>query len=147
MSYFIFSPNLDNVEGVLYRIAENESDLNNLNIDKSYYKIIEVSQSNFDLVKLRNKHVKYNGNTVIYLDETNSFKFKIELQIHIDNLKNSISKFIKNNPNHTLINRWNNYYTQLNNLNLDSIQYPLNTSLEQYFKDQNLISLSPLQIP
>ena len=56
-------------------------------------------------------------------------------------------EFLKNNKNHQLFNRWNNYYTQLNNLDLNSIEYPLNKSLEQYFKDQNLPSLNPLQIP
>jgi hypothetical protein len=33
MSFFIFLNNLDNVEGTLYSIAENQSDLNNLNIN------------------------------------------------------------------------------------------------------------------
>jgi hypothetical protein len=36
---------------------------------------------------------------------------------------------------------------QLNNLNLDSITYPLNKSLEQYFNDLGQPSLNPLQIP
>ena len=53
MVYFIFGKNLDNIEGTIYRIAENQSDLNNLNILQSDYKIIEDSQSNFNLVKSR----------------------------------------------------------------------------------------------
>ena len=32
MSFFIFFKNCDNKNGVLYRIAENQNDLNNLNI-------------------------------------------------------------------------------------------------------------------
>jgi hypothetical protein len=55
--------------------------------------------------------------------------------------------FTNNNPNHSLLNRWNDYYNQVNSLNLDSITYPLNKSLEQYFKDQNQISLNTLQLP
>ena len=35
MAYFIFFKNADNQAGVLYRIAENESDLNSLIINKS----------------------------------------------------------------------------------------------------------------
>ena len=35
MSYFIFLKDLNNIEGTLYKIAENESDLNNLNINKN----------------------------------------------------------------------------------------------------------------
>jgi len=160
MSYFIFSKNLDDVTGTIYRIAENQSDLNNLNIYQPVYKIIEDSQINFDAVKYGTKNVlKYNNNDIVFEDIITTFQDSLDknnvvtklakehLNDYILNFKNTISQFLKNNQNHQLFNRWNDYYDQLNSLNLDSIQYPLNTSLEQYFKDQNLPSLHPLQIP
>jgi hypothetical protein len=148
MSYFIFGKNLDNVSGTLYRIAENQSDLNNLFITSSVYQIIEDSQSNFNLVKLGSKIVdKYNNNTIIYIDQTISFNDKNELQNYINNFKQEIKQFTDSNPNHPLLSRWSNYYTQLSNLNLDSITYPLNKSLEQYFNDLGQTSLNPLQLP
>jgi hypothetical protein len=150
MAYFIFSKNLDDIEGTLYKIAENKSDLNNMNIQLSDYKIIEDTQENFDSVKYGTKGVnKYNGEIIIYSDTVTEIFFtkKENLFNYINNFKNLISLFIKNNLNHPLYNKWNDYYNQLNNLNLNSINYPLNISLEQYFKDQNLLSLSPLQIP
>jgi hypothetical protein len=147
MSYFIFLPNLDNIEGTLYRIAENESDLNNLNIDKSVYKIIEDSQSNFNLVKYGNKSVKYNNNTLIYSDQIFLFKNKIDLEGYIVDIKNPIKNFTKANLNHPSFNIWNNYYNQLNSLDLNTITYPLNKSLEQYFNDLGQPSLNLLQIP
>jgi hypothetical protein len=148
MSYFIFLKDSDNVEGTLYRIAENQSDLNNLNILQSSYKIIEESKSNFDLVKFGNKVViKYNNNAITFIDKSNSFINKEHLKNYIDILKNQIKTFTDNNPNHPLFSLWNNYYTQLNNLNLDNITYPLNKSLEQYFNDLGQTSLNPLQLP
>jgi hypothetical protein len=159
MSYFIFSKNSDNVTGTIYRIAENASDLNNLNINQTDYKIIEDSQINFDAVKYGTKNiVKYNNNVITYEDKSIIFDDNIKdgvlvrygkqyLNEYISNYKTYIKQFTNNNINHSLYNRWNNYYNQLDSLNLDSIQYPLNTSLEQYFKDQNLPSLHPLQIP
>ena len=148
MAYFIFGKNLDNIEGTLYKVAENQSDLNNLNIIQSDYKIIEDSQSNFDLVKYGNKlPIKYNGDTIIYSNSIISFMNKQQLQTYVNSFKDAIKDFIKSNSNHSLFNQWNNYYNQLNSLNLDNITYPLNQSLEQYFKDQNKISLNPLQIP
>jgi hypothetical protein len=148
MSYFIFLKNYDNIQGSIYRIAENESDLNNLNIEKSIYKIINVSQTDFDDVKYGLKAIeKYNNDNVVILNNPDISTTKNELQIYIQNFKRSIEQFINSNKNHVLFNVWNNYYNQLNNLNLDSIQYPLNKSLEQYFKDQNLPSLNPLQLP
>jgi len=157
MSYFIFLNN--NSEGSLYRIAENQSDLNNLNIIQSDYKIIEDSQINFDAVKYGTKNIiSFNSDTITYEDISTVFSDDVKdgvvvksakeyLNDYILNCKNIINQFLKNNQNHQLFNRWNDYYNQLNNLNLNSIQYPLNTSLEKYFKDQNLSSLSPLQIP
>jgi hypothetical protein len=150
MAYFIFSNNFDNQEGFLYKIAENEFNLNNLNIDKSNYKIIEDSQSNFNLVKFGNKiPSKYNNNnnTITYVDNVTSFINKQELQEYINNFKKQINQFLKNNLNHPLYNQWNDYYNQLNNLDLNSIIYPLNKSLEQYFNDLGQLSLNHLQLP
>lgn len=148
MSYFIFSKDSDNVEGAIYKIAENEIDLNNLNITQSIYQIIEDSPINFNLVKLGNKFpIKYNNNVVIYIDTTISYTFKENLNFYVENFKNSIENYLKNNSNHPSFSKWNNYYNQLNTLNLDNITYPLNKSLEQYFNDLGQPSSNPLQIP
>ena len=148
MSYFIFIKNSDNVEGTLYRIAENESDLNNLVINKSDYKIIEDSQENFNAVKLNIKFpLKYTGNTITFINVINNYPIKTTLENEVNNFKNQIKQFTDNNLNHSSFSLWNNYYNQLNNLNLDNITYPLNKSLEQYFSDLSQPSLNSLQIP
>ncbi len=149
MSYFIFSKNFDNLIGTIYKIAENQNDLNSLNIIKSDYKIIEDSQSNFNLVKFGNKFIdKYNNDTITYIDAIFSpFIKKNDLQNYINNFKQQIKQYTDNNPNHSLFSRWDDYYNQLNNLNLDSIAYPLNKSLEQYFNDLGQPSYNILQIP
>jgi hypothetical protein len=147
MAYFILTKNLDDVEGVLYRIAENQFDLNNLNINQSDYKIIEDSQINFNNVKYGVKWpLKYNGDTITYIDQIISHS-KEQLKNYIDNFKNKIKEYKNNNPNHSLLNRWNDYYNQLNSLNLDTITYPLDKSLEQYFNDLGQPSYSILQLP
>ena len=70
MAYFIFQKNLDNVENTLYRIAANESDLNNVNINQSNYKIIEDSDANFNAVKYSTKQAfKYNQNIIYFMYE------------------------------------------------------------------------------
>lgn len=148
MAYFIFSKNFNNVEGSIYRIAENQSDFNNLNIDASFYKVIESSQENFNALKYGLKYVsKYVDDSIYFLDQSVVFKNKEELLDYVDNVKKQIKQFTDNNLNHSLYNRWNNYYNQLNNLNLDSITYPLNKSLEQYFNDLGQPSFNILQLP
>jgi hypothetical protein len=123
MSYFIFLKNLDNIDGTIYKIAENQSDLNNLNITPSVYKIIEESQSNFDLVKFGNKSVvKYSNNIITFTDKTDSFANKEQLKVYIDNFKNYIKNFLEYNQSHPLYSIWNNYFNQLNNINLKTIK-------------------------
>jgi len=148
MAYFVFFKNFDNIEGSLYRIAENQSDLNNLGITQSDYKIIEDSQNNFNFVKFGNKFItKYSNNEITYIDTNTIFKNKNNLQFYVNNLKNTIKLFLENNTNHSSFNVWNTYYNQLNSLDLDSITYPLNKSLEQYFNDLEQPSYSILQLP
>jgi len=148
MSYFIFSKDLDNIEGTLLKIAENQFDLDNLNLMKSDYKILEDSQENFINVKFGKKYPsKYNENVISFIETTTTFVDKNQLKLRIENNKITIKNYLNNNPNHSLFNLWNNYYTQLNNLNLDSIVYPLNKSLEQYFNDLGQPSLNILQLP
>jgi hypothetical protein len=148
MSYFIFNKNLDNVSGTLYRIAENYTDLNYLNIIKDDYKIIEEGLDNFNAVKYGLKFPeKYNNNIITFIDTYFSFPNKKNLSDYINNIKILIKEFLDNNKNHSQFNNWNNYYNQLNNLNLNALAYPLNKSLEQYFNDLGQTSLNPLQIP
>lgn len=148
MAYFIFFKNADNQAGVLYRIAENESDLNSLIINKSEYKIIEDSQINFENVKYNLKSAeKYNGNTITYLDNTFSFSNKKILLDYISLIKLNIKSFLDNNKNHPLFNTWNNYYNQLDTFDPNSLNYPLNKSLEQYLNEQGQLSLNILQLP
>jgi hypothetical protein len=148
MSYFIFKKNSDGIDNTIYRIAENQSDLNAINIIESDYKIIEDSQENFNFVKLNNKFpFKYNNNAIVYINLTNAFG-PTELKAYIEDRKKSIKSFLDNNPpSHPLFNQWNDYYNQLNNLNLDSITFPLIKSLEQYFFDLGQPSLNILQLP
>jgi hypothetical protein len=148
MSYFIFLKNLDNIEGTIYKIAEENEILNNLNIIQSDYKIIEDSIDNFNLVKFGKKFpIKYNDNKINYIDQTVIYNNKEDLKNHITIFSKHIKQFTDNNPNHSLFNLWDNYYIQLNNLNLDSIVYPLNKSLEQYFNDLEQPSYNILQLP
>jgi len=147
MAYFIFDK-LENVDGSLYRIQENLSDLNNTNINQNDYKIIEDTQDNFNTVKYSLKSVlKFNNNIIIYENTPIVPIIKNELKFKINEIKNIINPFLKNNKNHPLFDRWNNYYNQLNSLDLDSITYPLNKSLEQYFNDLGQPSYNILQLP
>jgi hypothetical protein len=148
MSYFIFIKNLDNIENSIFKIAENQFDLNCLNIIQSDYKIIEDSQLNFDFVKYGQKIItSYSGNIINYTNADSISFNKVLLKSTISSYKQLISQFLessKDNPSYT---RWANYFDQLSSLDLDNIIYPLNISLEQHFKDLNQPSYNILQLP
>jgi hypothetical protein len=150
MAYLLFQKNKEDLQGYFYRFYENQNDLNNSNINKDDYKIIEDSNLNFNLLKFGNKiPLSYNNvNNITYLDRNNiSFLTKDSLLEYVNNIKPSIYDFIKSNPSHPSFNIWKSYYDQLNNLNLDTITYPLNKSLEQYFDDLGQPSFNILQLP
>jgi len=148
MAYFIFLNNQSGIEASLYKIAENQNDSNSLNINKNFYKIIEDSQNNFDSVKYGTKQViKYVNDDIIYENASTFFSDKESLENYITYTKDSLRCFLKNNTTNIKYNDLNNYYNQLDSLDLNNITYPLNISLEQYFKDQNQPSFHPLQIP
>jgi hypothetical protein len=149
MAYLIYLKNTQEPIGSLYRIVENENDLNQLNINKSDYLIIEISQENFLGIK---NNVRYaildtKNQQVTYDFKQDIFFTKEDLKNRLNELKNLIKLFLDNNKNHSSFDKWNNYYNQLNSFNLDNITYPLNNSLEKYFSDLGQLSLNPLQLP
>lgn len=147
MAYLICSLNADNLPNSLYRIAEDDNYLNNLNMNKINYKIINISNNDFNAIKLNNKtFIKYNGDEVFY-ENINNYFTKTTLASYIEQQKKVIKDFLDNNKSHINFDQWNSYYNQLSNLNLENISFPLEKSLEQYFIDNGQTSLNTLQLP
>lgn len=141
MAYFIYEKNNPNNFYLPIKIAETQSDLNNIkSININEFKIIEVSQSDFDNVRLRIKSPEYNGNSITYTDDIASFKKRSGLENYINMQK--INFNIKENQ------KFYNYFNILNNLDIDTIPLPLNCSLEKYLNDiGHTTVLNPLQLP
>lgn len=154
MAYFIFTK-----VGGLYKIAENQSDLNVVNIEKSLYDIIEVSSQEFQDVRLGKKAiVNYSNGQVNYVQpiigedgQSHSFKTTIlnkeDLKSYISNIIDILTRFNNYNPNHPSLSKLNNYKDELMKINVNNLSYPINSSLEEYLESQGIQSISPLQIP
>jgi hypothetical protein len=171
MAYFIFLKSLEDTSHSLSRIAENEFDLDNLNIIKSDYRIIEESQEKFNEFKYSDKRIiKHVGNTIYYedniwyrksdglpselmffqdhTDKQGTFiSGKEKLKNYINSYSDQIKHFLNCNPNHILFNRWSDYLNELNTLNLDNINFPLKMSLEKYLNGLGKTSFHILQLP
>jgi len=158
MAYYIFSKNSEGMNGSIVKIAENINDLNTLNINKNDYSILEDNIQDFDQIKLNIKiPIKYIQNNVFFEENITNTEFptspgaeefdKLNLKRKINDYCALIKNFLKNNPNHIQFQKWNNYFNQLNNLNLDNLTYPLGITLEQYFKNNNQPYFNILQLP
>jgi mRNA-degrading endonuclease YafQ of YafQ-DinJ toxin-antitoxin module len=151
MAYYIFLKNSDNIEGSICKIAETQSDLNNLNINQTDYKIIENTSQNFDDVKTNNVIIlKYSGESITFITKESFFK-RTTLTTYINNQLKVIKQFLNNNKNHPLFQKWSDYYNILSNLDVNIIitddSVPLTISLEQYLKNQSKSYLNTLQVP
>lgn len=148
MAYLIFNKDLDNVAGSLCAIAANDADLNNLNIDLDGVKKISIDDSVFTQVQLSEKFpISYNGETVNYIDYADSHTSQEQFQSVIDDRISSINNFLISNENHPDYTKWNNFKTQLTNLNINDLTYPYEKSLEKHLSDNSLTVLNILQLP
>ena len=148
MAYLIFNKDLDNLPGTLCAIAANDTDLNNLNIDLDTVKKITMSDSVFAQVQLSEKYPEsYNGDTVTYVDVSSEYLNKEQFQSDINSRIPLINAFLINNEDHPDYTKWNNFKTQLETLDIGSITYPYNKSLEKHLSDNSLTVLNTLQLP
>tara|TARA_R110000823_G_scaffold304891_1_gene426680 strand:- start:2359 stop:2832 length:474 start_codon:yes stop_codon:yes gene_type:complete len=157
MAYLIFDKHKENEVGSIISIAENETDRDNLNLFLDTAKVITIDTETFQNIQLSKKEVlSYNGDTVTYANKDgndedgfkiNIFKTKEPLEIYINNNIERINQFLNNNESHPDYSKWNSYKSQLEGLNLDSITYPLNKTLEEHFLENSQTVLHPLQLP
>ena len=148
MAYLIFNKDLDNVSGTLCAIAANNTDLNNLNIDLDTIKKITIDDSVFTQVQLSESFPEsYNGETVIYAVVPHSYENQEIFQTDINNRISLINRFLKFNGDHPDYTKWNNFKTQLENLDIKGLTYPYEKSLEKHLLDNSLTFLNPLQLP
>jgi len=147
MAYFLFLNN-ENSNGTFFKCVETELELNNINIAKSHFKIIEDTKQKFDDVILGNiRPVSFTGNTINYENLNIVFDSAINLKAYIESQIQCIDSFLRNNPNHVDFNKWLSFKVQLMSTNVDSITYPLQKSLEKYYSETGKKVLSTLQMP
>jgi hypothetical protein len=147
MSYFIYNKNSSNQ---IYKIAENDTDLNQLIGIGENYLIVPASETDFNFVKINLKSIlNYDNVSNKFVD--NIYQFDQEsLKQYIKNVCNEIQYFLDTNPNHPKYQQFLNYSSYLKSLIVEKIIKPnemLNMSLEQYIQNQGQPYYSTLQIP
>ena len=147
MSYFVYNKNSGNQ---IYKIAENDADLNQLIGIGEDYLVVSASETDFNSVKLNLKHIiNYDGLSNKFVDNTWQFN-KETLEDYIESVCNKIQYFLNANSSHPKYQQFLNYYNYLKSLIVVLIipnNGSLNMSLEQYLQSIGQPYYSTLQIP
>ena len=156
MSYYIFTKNLPNVSGTLYRIASDQTYLNYITNFPESYNIIQDNIQNFqDIVFGKTYPDKYNDNNIINYINNNFLIGKNELKMYIDQVCNQLTDCINADPQRGMVAELSSYKTLLKSLDINNIilldqkgeEIKLTISLEEYLYNLGNNVISPLQIP
>ena len=147
MPYFVYNKNSGNQ---IYKIAENDTDLNQLIGIGEDYLVVSASETDFNSVKLNLKDIlNYDNVSNKFVDNTWQFN-KETLEDYIESVCNKIQDFLNANSSHPKYQQFLNYYNYLKSLIVVIIipnNGSLNMSLEQYIQNQGQPYYSTLQIP
>ena len=144
MPKLILVKNSDTTQGRLFKVAKSQSHIDdNADWNQSDYDIVEVSQADFDSVRLYKKTVIYNGTNVTYED----IAYDIADQNHTD-IKNHnidlLEKWLADNSSKPFASNVTSYKNYLSSLDVSSI--PVRDCFEEWVDSQGQEVVSPLEL-
>jgi len=144
MSYLII-----NDQNNVYKIAENDTDKNNLNCTFPPYTTIDISDANFLKIKQELVDINISNGSATFTDRDFSDLNLTEeelLSYHKD-IVSYFKNFLTHNSSNAFYTPCQNYCNYLEALDYSSITFPLNKTWENYCEDNSITYLHPLQIP
>ena len=138
-----------NDQNCVYKIAENDTDKNNLNCTFPPYTTIDISDVDFLKVKQNLVDISISDGSATFTDRTDP-----DISITEEDVKNQhenlikyFRQFLRNNSSNPFYTPCQNYCNYLETLDYSSITFPLNKTWEQYCEDNSIAYFHPLQIP
>lgn len=133
----------------VYNIAANLLEKDDLNVSYDIYNAIEISDEDFLKVKKNLAKITISGDTATITNLEGPFFLDEEaLKNYIDIVLDKINLFIAaGNTEKILYSDINEYKNYLDNLNLSTITFPLDSTWEQYCEDNEITYFHTLQIP
>jgi hypothetical protein len=149
MSILIFNKNSDNLVGSLYKMAPNQSyyDTHKKWSDDTY-DLVVIDEDDYNKIKLNTKQVvSKNGTSVTYTDNPSIYNSSEQLKKDIQLISDCLKEWMSNNTNESLlISEVNTYHNYLNSIDVNTITYPLNLSIESYVNNQGISIIHPLEL-
>ena len=136
----------------LLRIAANETEKNELTAINTPHTEIDISDSDFSLIKQNNATWTIDGNsmTISEQSEPGSIANAEDLHLYLKDIRDALTRFIVNaNANtqaKTLYTQVVNYNNYLDTFDTSTVTYPIVT-WEKYCQDNGITYLNLLQLP
>ena len=145
MAYLIF-----NTQGELYRIASDDSEKNNLDINPDFFVKVATDEE-FNKIRLETHSVSLDGENFIFIEygkdaSGNVYFNSNDLSYNINNLLVFFRKKLEYNPDHPRADDINSYISTLENFDTSTITFPLDKNWQEYCQENSITFISPLQI-
>ena len=131
--------------GGVYRIS-TDSDISNHAVN-DVHTVVDLPDSDFNSVKLNQKHLTYSNNAFNLSDEAHSFVDETHLKSYLQSVIKNIDSFLLNNSSNAMYNDLKTYKNFCENFDATVITFPYNKSWEEYCNDNSITFFHTLQIP
>ena len=142
---------ITNLRGECILIAKNTDDMNlamphNGLYDSAAGQKHDISESEFTQVQQAEKHLKFDGTSLVYEDVNMSFNNEQALITYINIHKTDLEKKVIYLNEGTLKTDAENYIGILDTFDTSSVSFPMTTSLEKHMSDLGHTVVSSLQL-
>ena len=144
MPKLIFVKNNDITKGNLFKIAKDQSHIdNNADWNQEDYNIVDISQSDFDDVRLETKHVIFDGTNVTYEDNPQD-EYDQDHASNKEHIVNILNNWLEENSSKPFASNVTSYRDYL--VSLDASTVPVRERLEKWINDQGQEVIHPLEL-
>jgi len=154
MASFIFNKDQVKNQQSLEKICENDSDLQ-FYPSGDISDIVTVSDEDFNKIKKRSYSIEsYDGTNFTWWDEHGSSPVPVEdrdtkeiLADYLTFVMKQIDDWLVEFPSHSKTSEWQAYRDYCNNVDVESMTFPLNKSWEEYCSDNGVTFKNLLELP
>ena len=144
MPKLIFVKNNDITKGNLFKIAKDQSHIdNNADWNQEDYNIVDISQSDFDGVRLETKHVIFDGTNVTYEDNPQD-EYDQDHASNKEHIVTILNNWLEVNSSKPFASNVTSYRDYL--VSLDASTVPVREGLEKWINDQGQEVIHPLEL-
>jgi hypothetical protein len=133
-------------DGKFFRIAKNQSDVDDINIPEQFKTVVDISDDNFNSYVTNQKIISVDDGNVVFTDEPETspqLNDADTLKNYFNIFKEQANLYINNNSERQLAVKIKEYVNYLDTVDTSSLSYPINwekycseNSISFFHKDQ-----------